>query len=296
MKQALYLLLMMSIMSCSAQPIIDFNSLPETEFTLSKVKGIAVCQKCLRPKRQFCCRTPCLRTGINLVGQAVKDAFWLNANLISADSFIVIAATLPVYLFTRVIDDHVQCHFFSHYNHKNINQFPCWCHELARFSVGVPIAILGSLAFLSDNAEWAEAGWMLLVGLPFLVFGKDIIKKFDADFCLRPWHQDFLKDHKRSLGGFPSGHMAEAVFIATLYGLRFGPQLGVPLSFFAAALGIIFLNCNRHYASQIVAGAGLGVLYGVAANKVIDSKLGEEVSLNFCFDRGGPALKACYRF
>ncbi len=137
---------------------------------------------------------------------------------------------------------------------------------------------------------------MLLLGIPFVIFGKDIIKKLDADFCLRPWHQDFCQTHKQAMGGFPSGHMAQATYIATLYGMRFGPKLAIPLAFFAAGLGIVFLNCNRHYLSQLVAGVGLGALYGIAANKVIDSKLAENVTLNVCFDRHGPAFNACYRF
>ena len=137
---------------------------------------------------------------------------------------------------------------------------------------------------------------MLLLGIPFVIFGKDIIKTFDADFCLRPWHEDFCSTHKQAMGGFPSGHMAQATYIATLYGMKFGHQLAVPLAFFAAGLGIIFMNCNRHYLSQIVAGAGLGALYGVAASKVIDSKLADNVSLGICFDNGGPAFKASYRF
>jgi membrane-associated phospholipid phosphatase len=90
--------------------------------------------------------------------------------------------------------------------------------------------------------------------------------------------------------------MAQAAYIATLYGMRFGHKYAIPLSFFAASVGIVFLNCNRHYFSQLVAGVGLGVMYGIAANKVIDSKLAQDVTVGLTFDRGGPAIKACYRF
>lgn len=255
-----------------------------------------ICSSCERPRQPFCSNAPGLRRGFNIFGQAIKDAFLLNLSLISKESFIVIAATLPIYLTSRMMDENIQCHFFSHVSHKNINQMPHWCHELVRYGVGIPIVLLGSQVFLSRDPEWREAGWMLLLGIPFVIFGKNIIKTFDADFCLRPWHEDFCHDHKRSMGGFPSGHMAQAAYIATLYGMRFGPRLAIPLSFFAAALGIVFLNCNRHYFSQMVAGAGLGALYGIAANKVIDCKLAQDVTLNVCFDRYGPGIKACYRF
>ena len=255
-----------------------------------------MCSSCVKSKRLFYTNNSCLRRGFTFIGDAIKDAFLLNANLISTESFIVIASTLPVYLASRLIDDSIQCHFFTHNGHKNINQIPSWCQQLVRFGIGVPIVILGSQLFLSSDPEWKEAAWMLLLGIPFVIFGKDIIKRLDADFCLRPWHQDFCQHHKQAMGGFPSGHMAQATYIATLYGMRFGPKLGVPLAFFAASLGIVFLNCNRHYLSQLVAGIGLGALYGIAANKVIDSKLGPDFNIGFCFDRNGPAIKACYRF
>ena len=255
-----------------------------------------VCNSCYGYKKPFCSNAPCLRKGFNFIGQAIKDAALLNLNLISTESFIVIASTLPVYLAARLADEPLQCHFFTHNGHKNINQMPKWCHDVGRFGIGVPIVLLGSQLFLSSDPEWREAAWMLLIGIPFVIFGKDIIKRFDADFCLRPWHEDFCKDHKQAMGGFPSGHMAQAAYIATLYGMRFGPKLAIPLAFFASAIGIIFLNCNRHYLSQIVAGTGLGVLYGIAANKVIDSKLCNNVDLSICFDHGQPGVRACYKF
>jgi membrane-associated phospholipid phosphatase len=255
-----------------------------------------ICKRCHKLRKKFCGTGWPLRRTFNLIGGTIKDAFLLNANLISAESFIVIASTLPIYLASRLVDEHIQCHFFTHETHKNINQLPKWCHELVRFGVGVPIVLFGSQLFLSNDPEWREAAWMLLLGIPFVIFGKDIIKKFDAEWCLRPWHEDFCKPHKQSMGGFPSGHMAQAAYIATLYGMRFGPKVAIPLSFFAAALGIVFLNCNRHYLSQMIAGVGLGAMYGIAANKVIDSKLCQDITVGLCFDRGMPGIKACYRF
>lgn len=264
----------------------------DQEFENSKLKWCDSCPS----KKTFVTGAPCLRRGFNFVGQAIKDSLMLNVNLISRESFIVVAATMPIYLATRMMDHSVQCHFFSHNGHKNINQLPHWCHELVRFSIAVPIVLLGSQAFLSCDQEWREAGWMLLLGIPFVIFGKNFIKTFDADFCLRPWHDGFLTyEHKQSMGGFPSGHMAQAAYIATLYGMRFGHRMAIPLAFFAAGLGLVFINCNRHYISQIVAGAGLGALYGVAANKVIDTKLAENLSLSLCYDQG-PAFRADYRF
>ncbi len=254
------------------------------------------CDTCDRPKKEFRTGAPALRFVFNGFGSAVKDAIDLNLNIISKDTFIVIAATMCPYLIARQFDDGIQCHFFSHTSHKNINQCPKWCQELVRFSLAVPIVIFGSQLFLSSDPVWKESAWMLLLGIPFVIFGKDLIKTFDTDFCLRPWHEDFMAEHKRSSGGFPSGHMAQAAYIATLYGTRFGHKMAVPLTFFAAGLGIVFLNCNRHYLSQLIAGAGLGAIYGLAANKVIDRKLSENWKMGLTINRDGPAIKARYRF
>lgn len=258
--------------------------------------GKKICGNCHKPRKEFCSFPGALRKSFTFVTDAFKDAFLLNRNLISTESFIVIGSTLPVYLAARLLDEPIQCHFFTHETHKNINQLPRWCHELVRYGIAIPIVILGSQLFLSCDPELREAAWMLLLGIPFVIFGKDIIKKFDAEWCLRPWHEDFCKLHKQAMGGFPSGHMAQAAYIATLYGMRFGHMAAIPLSFFAASLGIVFLNCNRHYLSQIIAGVGLGAMYGIAANKVIDSKLAHDITVGLTFDRGVPGIKACYRF
>lgn len=255
-----------------------------------------ICRSCDRPKKPFVSGAPTLRCLFNATGNAIQDIIDLHLNIISTETFIVIAATMSPYLISRQIDENIQCHFFSHTNHKNINQCPHWCKSLVRFGIGVPIVAFGSQLFLSKDPEWRETAWMLLLGFPFVVFGKDVIKTFDADFCLRPWHENFCQNHKRGGGGFPSGHMAEASFIATLYGMRFGPRLAVPLTFFAAALGIIFINCNRHYLSQLIAGAGLGAIYGIAANKVIDRKLCENWNMGLCVNRHGAGIQATYQF
>lgn len=254
------------------------------------------CDSCYRPKKQFKCEAPALRCLFNGVGNVVQDIIDLHLNIISKETFIVIAATMWPYFITREFDNNLQCHFYSHSSHKNINQAPRWCTTLVDFGIAIPVVGFGSQLFLSSDPEWREAARMLFLGIPFVIFGKDIIKTFDSEFCLRPWHEDFCKDHKRKGGGFPSGHMAQAAYVATLYGMRFGPKLAVPLTFFAAALGIIFINCNRHYLSQLIAGAGLGAIYGIAANKVIDRKLCEGWNVGLCIDRKGAGIKASYQF
>jgi membrane-associated phospholipid phosphatase len=132
----------------------------------------------------------------------------------------------------------------------------------------------------------------------------NLIKKFDVHMvgkgCLRPWNEHF-SSVQRARGGFPSGHLATVSYAATLYGVRFGPKWGVPLGLLTAAVGVSFLNCNRHYISQILAGVGLGAIYGVAASKQVDFRLARnyEARLQTKLDvdqRGCPAMKIGVNF
>lgn len=227
----------------------------------------------------------------------VADAFRLNLNILSWDTFKIISTVFPLYIGMRMVDDRIQSNFFCHHHKKNINQLPFWCHEVARFGLGIPIVLFGSQAFLSRDLEFRLAGRMLLLGLPFVIFGKDIIKTFEADCCLRPWHENFCHTKKRALGGFPSGHMAQAFYITMLYGMRFGPKFAIPLGLYSAALAGVFLSCNRHYASQLVAGAALGGIYAFAANRLINTKLSDACQVECKINRKGyPALTMSYAF
>lgn len=232
-----------------------------------------------------------------------RDVVSLLAHIWDWDTFKILVGFFPAFIASRMIDNGVQDNFFCHGCHRNVNQLPGWCHTLAQWGFSVPIVALGSLVVFSKNYEFRQTGWMLWIGLPFLIWGKKIIKVFDtnyfdADCCLRPWHQDFCgAAHQRHPGGLPSGHMAEAVYLAVLYGSRFGPAFGVPLGALAVGVGAVFLNCNRHYLSQLIAGVALGTIFAVAANKVIDHRMAERVSIGFGQDsQGSPGFNVSWKF
>lgn len=230
------------------------------------------------------------------IGGVLKDAFILNVNLFSWDTFKILASTFPLFIGARMIDENIQMHFYDPVYHKNIRQMPKWCHDVAQKSIAAPIVLLGIQAFTAQNREMQQTSRMLLIGLPFVIWGKEIIKKARFDSCYRPWNQKF-GCKKRAYGGFPSGHTAEAVYVAVLYGMRYGPKYAIPLGLLAGIIGTTFVTCNRHYISQVVGGAALGAMYGVAANRLIDEKLSKDLTLGMSFDRhGSPALELSYRF
>lgn len=263
------------------------------------LQGTEIPQKKQRAHRSLC-TAPSSKNyahqAARFFGDIVVDAFVLNKNLFSITSAKILTGFTPLYLITRMTDERIQCNFHDHVCHKNVNQLPKACHAIGRYAIGIPMVGLASLAIFAHDEDLRMTGRIFAIGLPFVHWGKEIIKKLEFNACLRPWHEDF-SHKKRSAGGFPSGHMANVTFMATLFGMRFGPKWGVPLGFLASFIFVDFVNCNRHYVSQLVAGAGLGVLFACAADTLIDKKLSDRYELTVGADSSGaPTVTCSYRF
>lgn len=229
-------------------------------------------------------------------GEIIVDAVMLQVKLFTMQSVHVIAGFTPFYLASRMVDERLQNNFYDHTCHANIYQLPQRCHDIAHYGVGVPMVFLSSLAVWGWNEDLRMTARMFAIGLPFVHSGKDIIKKLRFKSCLRPWHEKFDKNN-RSSGGFPSGHMANAVYMTALFGMRHGAKWGIPLGIFASFVFVDFLNCNRHYLSQLVAGAGLGLLFAYAANAVISQKLEARWSIEcVTMADSSTAFNVTYRF
>lgn len=232
----------------------------------------------------------------NFLGMIWRDVIDLNRYAVfSFDTIKVILATFPFYGVARLFDEKIQKAFHNECCHRDKNQAPTWCRDLSKYGLGIPIATLGLMSVFGGNQEFKTTGRIFLIGMPFVIFGKDIIKKFNFHANLRPWCDRFPCD-KRALGGFPSGHMAEVTYMTVLYGMRYGVKAAVPLGIFSTFLGVTFLNCNRHYVSQLVAGAALGTIFAIAADKVIDKRLEEAYNAEFSYafdvnSTGAPSLK-----
>lgn len=231
------------------------------------------------------------------LGGIIKDVAVLQINMISWDSFKTIASVFPFFIGARMLDEPTHSYFYDHSHHKNKNQLPNWCETFAKTtSMGVPLVLLGSQAFLSRDVEFQATSRMLLLGMPVVVWGKDFIKKAQFDACLRPWNEKF-SCKQRAFGGFPSGHVAQATYTAVLYGMRYGPKFSIPLGLISASIGLMFVGCNRHLLSQVVAGVGFGAMYGIAANRLLDEKLEKELLVSMDVnDRGGPVIKLACSF
>lgn len=231
----------------------------------------------------------------------IKDAANLGKNLFSLNSFAIIASTIPAFAVGGMIDQALHSCFYDRRRHKNLHQLDPFFCGMARFGIIFPVFLGGALAFNGHSEDVRQTSRLFLIGFPFVGIASDLIKKFriDRDYCLRPWHESF-SCKKRSPGGFPSGHMAEITYAAALYGMRFGARAGVPLGAFAIFIGASFVNCNRHYLSQTIAGASLGCIFAYAANAAVNERLARsnrDFSINPEFDdRGNLGVKVAWRF
>lgn len=235
----------------------------------------------------------------HMLGEFAEDVIRINLGLFSWDSFKIFATTAPFYVASRMIDEKLHKCFFDQKKRKNRNEPPQWVKETARLSIGLPIVILGAQAFLSKDEDMQATSQVFLTGMPFVLLAKDFFKtKLDYDVCKRPFHEKFAKE-QRKYGGFPSGHLAEATYTAVLYGMRFGPNYAVPLGSIAAFVSVIFLSSNRHYLSQMIAGAAFGAMYAFSANTLINSKLAKKRDLKLGLttnDQGKPAMQLSMKF
>lgn len=230
---------------------------------------------------------------ISLIGCEIAGIF---KNLLDWDTLKIAALTFPFFVGARMLDDKLQRCFYDFDKHKNVNNLPGWCHDFAEWVVAGPMIFCALEAVLARDDEFREACRTYFVGMPFVISGKDLIKSLHFDSCLRPWNQKFGCEC-RSPGGFPSGHIAEATYAAVIFGLRYGPVAAIPLTILAAGVGATFVACNRHYLSQLVAGAGLGAMFGVAAHKFIDEKMRCKYQMSVTInDQGGPSFNFAYHF
>jgi hypothetical protein len=230
------------------------------------------------------------------IREVAREVVGIHCNLVSWDTLAIFSTAFPLFIGARMIDEDLQCCFYDRAHHKNLRQFPPWCHDTANWAISVPIAILALQTLFDSSIEYCETNKTFLIGVIFVVSGKVLLKKLDFDFCLRPWHEKF-SCKKRSSGGFPSGHMAEVTYITLLYGLRYGAKFVIPFGLLAAGVGITFLNCNRHYLSQLVGGAAFGAMYALAAHKFVDQKLFKNFSCALsCNESGSPSIGFRYSF
>ena len=77
-----------------------------------------------------------------------------------------------------------------------------------------------------------------------------------------------LRPDHTNLAAFPSGHTSASFSLATVAASYWGWNVGVPACLLAGFVGYTRMESNRHYLSDVLFGAGLGIASGRAVYKV----------------------------
>jgi membrane-associated phospholipid phosphatase len=80
---------------------------------------------------------------------------------------------------------------------------------------------------------------------------------------------------------FPSGHASTAFALATVAQRHYGWKVGVPSYLAASAIGLSRIEYNRHYFSDVLAGATLGIITGRTVVRTNGETVGRRRSLSF---------------
>jgi membrane-associated phospholipid phosphatase len=77
-----------------------------------------------------------------------------------------------------------------------------------------------------------------------------------------------LRPDSTDLAAFPSGHTSASFSVATVAASKYGWKAGVPAFLLASFVGYSRMEGNKHYLSDVLFGAGLGIASGRAVFKV----------------------------
>lgn len=207
-------------------------------------------------------------------GKSIYELFSLN-------TLVIGAITVPCYYATRSFDEKIQENFYCHEYKKNIHQLPKWLCTFVHTGFPIFLGALGGFWLtqgLSGNKKLYCAAMGLAPGILLAVLFKNALKSFKHCGNLRPYHEKYAPE-KRSYGGCPSGHITLITFTTAYIGENFGWQYSIPLLTFSFLASIEYVNTNRHYASQVVLGAGFGFAVGFAMSKAV------EFLYNMCEDK-----------
>lgn len=216
-------------------------------------------------------------------------------NIFSWDTVKIIAAFTPFYICARCIDKEIHCNFYCRKHHKNIHQFPETCYHVTNSGIRVELIGLAALSLLPVRREIKDTAIIFGLTLPFIWGLKKALKEIKFEGCIRPKNEHFNK-RKKYYGGCPSGHMFTATYAAAYWGMQMGPVWGIPLGAFALGMFANLINCNQHFASQMIAGAGLGFVVAVSASKVADTFKQRHVSCDVVCDDYMKGIKIAWNF
>ena len=227
----------------------------------------------------------------------VTDFSAINFNLFSKESLLVAGIGAELYAAAHIVDDSVHNFLYDSSCHTNTYSIGCLRSCFAE-DLGIALPLLGISVGLWCSRDYHTrlVGRDLLAGMVGIGIVKMMLKEcLYEDCCYRPYSGCFTK--KRVFGGFPSGHAAVLAYATVLLGLQKGPKWAIGMGAYGAVVVGSALICNYHYLSQVVAGATLGALYAVAADRLINQRMNDWLEMEVAVgQRGNPLLTVTYSF
>lgn len=199
-----------------------------------------------------------------------NDLYDIGSYVFTTDTLKVAAGVLPFYLLGRQVEKPLHRKFYDAATHTNKNQPGKFLRKFLDDRIMAMPAVAYTLVGCThkDSFERRTArmfGW----GLLWTWVSKVTLKQIKCTASIRPKSAKF--DRNRDYyGGNPSGHTSTSMFAAVYLGFTKGWKWAVPLGLYTGFIGSLSVACNRHFLSQVIAGAGLGAVFGVASHTALE--------------------------
>lgn len=140
---------------------------------------------------------------------------------------------------------------------------------------GIIFILMGLILLVTK--KYRKIGFAMLVALVVMVVCNDFILK---ELFARPrpfnleydWWNEIYKYpeivSRPDSWSFPSGHTSSA-FAAAVAVLWYNRKIGIPTFIFAAIMGFSRIYVQVHYPSDVIAGAIVGIIYGMIGILVV---------------------------
>ena len=223
------------------------------------------------------------------------DLGYFGKNLFTGDALGIITPFLPFWAASYNWDDRTHRRFYCPQHHRNINQCSDTWIDVSECLVGVTIGTLAACSFAVKCRNLQRTAQLYAITLPLTWAAKSLVKQIHWKGNRRPGHGDFPRGCH--WGGFPSGHMLEMTYATVLFGLSMGPGFAIPLGISTGIIAATFVQTNRHYISQLVAGSAIGTLFGFAAYwSVSRAEYGSPLRISCGGNSDGVSLRASYEW
>ena len=133
---------------------------------------------------------------------------------------------------------------------------------------GAVIGYPGYLMAAMGTAYFAAAYFDAKPAQEFGLLGFEALSLAGIQTLILKYSVPRLRPDSTDLAAFPSGHTSASFALATVAASEYGWKVGVPACLLAGFVGYTRMESNKHYLSDVLFGAGLGITSGRALYRV----------------------------